>query len=308
MALHSTTDNEASNQEKAKTKSNQDDKCMIDKLKTISNTTKSGSNNFASTGNRSFATFLSKIPKENHRNHFQENFREIDFTENEESSNDLQELITFNQEEDVVNEEKLEKISTSSLTNLQKSSINNSHRNFSNLLQLTNISSREDKKSPVESLNEHQKSTNNMENNVCKHTTSNNEDDIKTLVSEMAAMSKIEKSLAAKMAKLHAIFSLANNEYTNDKNQNDDQEMMVESMHIEFNQLRGKLKTFERLLEEKLVVYQEDIVPWSKELMIKKTLETRNEPILQTQSHQASNNQNIVSKKNPKKFGIVTLF
>ena len=44
MALHSTTDNEASNQEKAKTKSNQDDKCMIDKLKTISNTTKSGSN------------------------------------------------------------------------------------------------------------------------------------------------------------------------------------------------------------------------------------------------------------------------
>ena len=308
MALHSTTDNEASNQEKAKTKSNQDDKCMIDKLKTISNTTKSGSNNFASTGNRSFATFLSKIPKENHRNHFQENFREIDFTENEESSNDLQELITFNQEEDVVNEEKLEKISTSSLTNLQKSSINNSHRNFSNLLQLTNISSREDKKSPVESLNEHQKSTNNMENNVCKHTTSNNEDDIKTLVSEMAAMSKIEKSLAAKMAKLHAIFSLANNEYTNDKNQNDDQEMMVESMHIEFNQLRGKLKTFERLLEEKLVVYQEDIVPWSKELMIKKTLETRNEPILQTQSHQAPNNQNIVSKKNPKKFGIVTLF
>ena len=308
MALHSTTDNEASNQEKAKTKSNQDDKCMIDKLKTISNTTKSGSNNFASTGNRSFATFLSKIPKENHRNHFQENFREIDFTENEESSNDLQELITFNQEEDVVNEEKLEKISTSSLTNLQKSSINNSHRNFSNLLQLTNISSREDKKSPVESLNEHQKSTNNMENNVCKHTTSNNEDDIKTLVSEMAAMSKIEKSLAAKMAKLHAIFSVANNEYTNDKNQNDDQGMMVESMHIELNQLRGKLKTFERLLEEKLVVYQEDIVPWSKELMIKKTLETRNEPILQTQSHQAPNNQNIVSKKKPKKFGIVTLF
>ena len=301
MALHSTTDNEASNQEKAKTKSNQDDKCMIDKLKTISNTTKSGSNNFASTGNRSFATFLSKIPKENHRNHFQENFREIDFTENEESSNDLQELITFNQEEDVVNEEKLEKISTSSLTNLQKSSINNSHRNFSNLLQLTNISSREDKKSPVESLNEHQKSTNNMENNVCKHTTSNNEDDIKTLVSEMAAMSKIEKSLAAKMAKLHAIFSLANNEYTNDKNQNDDQEMMVESMHIELNQLRGKLKTFERLLEEKLVVYQEDIVPWSKELMIKKTLETRNEPILQTQSHQAPNNQNVVSKKKNQK-------
>ena len=312
MALHS-TDNEASNQEKAKTKSNQDDKCMIDKLKTISNTTKSGSNNFASTGNRSFATFLSKIPKENHRNHFQENFREIDFTENEESSNDLQELITFNQEEDVVNEEKLEKISTSSLTNLQKSSINNSHRNFSNLLQLTNISSREDKKSPVESLNEHQKSTNNisnnvkhqdvllLENNVCKHTTSNNEDDIKTLVSEMAAMSKIEKSLAAKMAKLHAIFSVANNKYTNDKNQNDDQEMMVESMHIEFNQLRGKLKTFERLLEEKLVVYQEDIVPWSKELMIKKTLETRNEPILQTQSHQAPNNQNIVSKKKTKK-------
>ena len=81
MALHS-TDNEASNQEKAKTKSNQDDKCMIDKLKTISNTTKSGSNNFASTGNRSFATFLSKIPKENNRNHFQENFREIEFTEN----------------------------------------------------------------------------------------------------------------------------------------------------------------------------------------------------------------------------------
>ena len=312
MALDS-TDNEVSNQEKAKTKSNQDDKCMIDKLKTISNTTKSGSNNFASTGNRSFATFRSKNPKENNRNHFHENFREIEFTENEESSNDLQELITFNQEEDVVNEEKLEKISTSSLTNLQKSSINNSHRNFSNLLQLTNISSREDKKSPVESLNEHQKSTNNisnnvkhqdvllLENNVCKHTTSNNEDDIKTLVSEMAAMSKIEKSLAAKMAKLHAIFSLANNEYTNDKNQNDDQEMMVESMHIEFNQLRGKLKTFERLLEEKLVVYQEDIVPWSKELMIKKTLETRNEPILQTQSHQAPNNQNVVSKKKNQK-------
>ena len=77
--------------------------------------------------------------------------------------------------------------------------------------------------------------------------------------------------------------------------------MMVESMHIELNQLRGKLKTFERLLEEKLVVYQEDIVPWSKELMIKKTLETRNEPILQTQSHQAPNNQNIVSKKKNQK-------
>ena len=302
MALHSTTDNEASNQEKAKTKSNQDDKCMIDKLKTISNTTKSGSNNFASTGNRSFATFLSKIPKENHRNHFQENFREIDFTENEESSNDLQELITFNQEEDVVNEEKLEKISTSSLTNLQKSSINNSHRNFSNLLQLTNISSREDKKSPVESLNEHQKSTNNMENNVCKHTTSNNEDDIKTLVSEMAAMSKIEKSLAAKMEKLHAIFSLENKKYgvdhQNSKEKESIDQKMVEAMQIEFNHLRGKLKTFEKILEEKSG-YQ-DIVTNSKESIIKKSLETRIEPFFQKNEDMVDTkvpiNQNTVSQ------------
>ena len=226
------------------------------------------------------------------------------------STNDLQELTSFNQEEDFVSEERLEKISVSSLMNLQKSTINNGYRSFSNLLPRTGASGGQ--KIPVKSLIEDQKPTYHVkhqepfpEDKVSKHAISTHkndrEDDIENLVSEMATMSKIEKSLAAKMAKLHAIFSLANNEYTNDKNQNDDQEMMVESMHIELNQLRGKLKTFERLLEEKLVVYQEDIVPWSKELMIKKTLETRNEPILQTQSHQAPNNQNIVSKKKNQK-------
>ena len=50
------------------------------------------------------------------------------------STNDLQELTSFNQEEDFVSQERLEKISVSSLKNLQKSTINNGHRSFSNLL------------------------------------------------------------------------------------------------------------------------------------------------------------------------------
>ena len=71
------------------------------------------------------------------------------------STNDLQELTTFNQEEDLLSEERLQKISTSSLTNLQKSSFKNGHRSFSNLLPRTGANGGQ--KSPVKSLTEHQK-------------------------------------------------------------------------------------------------------------------------------------------------------
>ena len=55
------------------------------------------------------------------------------------STNDLQELTNFNnfqeEEEDFLSEERCKRISTSSLTNIQKSSFNNNgHRTFSNLL------------------------------------------------------------------------------------------------------------------------------------------------------------------------------
>ena len=303
MSLNSTG---CTNKEKPETKSSQDES-LNDKLEAIS---KSGAKNFPQ-GNRSFTTLLSKKPKQNI-----DAISNNDVVTDEISTNDFQELRTFNPEEDVLSEERLEKISTSSLVGLQKSSINNGHRSFSDLLPRTGASGA-GQKIPVKSLIEDQKPTNQHmknqepfpEDKVSKHATSTDKndrkDDIEKLVSEMATMSKIEKSLAAKMEKLHAIFSLENKKYgvdhQNSKEKESIDQKMVEAMQIEFNQLRGKLKTFERLLEEKLVVYQEDIVPWSKELMIKKTLETRNEPILQTQSHQAPNNQNIVSKKKNQK-------
>ena len=71
------------------------------------------------------------------------------------STNDLQELTSFNQEEDFVSQERLEKISVSSLINLQKSTINNGYRSFSNLLPRSGASGGQ--KSPVKSLIEHQK-------------------------------------------------------------------------------------------------------------------------------------------------------
>ena len=298
MALNPT---DSTNEEKTETKSNQDES-LNDTLEAIS---KSGSSKNFAKGNRSFTTLLSKKSKEVNTS--------LNDSVDKISTNDLQDVITFNQEEDVLSEERLEKISTSSLTNLQKSSINDGHRTFSNLLQRTGASRGQ--------KIEHQKPTNNhnvkhqepfSENNVSKHATSttydenDREDDIEKLVSEMAAMSKIEKSLAAKMEKLHTIFSLENTKFgvdhQNNKQSIDHQEMAVEAIHIEFNQLRGKLKTFEKLLEEKSG-YQ-DIVSNSKESIIKKTLETRIEPILQKNDdivdyHKVPNNQNIVSQNLP---------
>ena len=302
MALNPT---DSTNEEKTQTKLNHQDESLNDTLEAIS---KSGSSKNFAKGNRSFTTLLSKKSKEN--------TSVVDKI----STNDLQDVITFNQEEDVLSEERLEKISTSSLMNLQKSSINDGHQTFSNLLQRTGAAGR-GQQSPVKSLIEHQQKPSNnhnvkhqepfAENNVSKHATStydknDREDDIEKLVSEMAAMSKIEKSLAAKMEKLHTIFSLENTKFgvdhQNNKQSIDHQEMAVEAIHIEFNQLRGKLKTFEKLLEEKSG-YQ-DIVSNSKESIIKKTLETRIEPILQKNDdivdyHKVPNNQNIVSQNLP---------
>ena len=297
MSFNST---DCTNKENPETKSSQDES-LNDKLEAIS---KSVAKNFPQ-GNRSFATLLSKKPKQN-----------IDAISNNDvtdeiSTNDFQELTNFNPEEDVLREERLEKISTSSLVGLQKSSINNGHRSFSKLLPRTGASGGQ--KIPVKSLIEDQKPTNHVkhqepfpEDKVSKHAISTHkndrEDDFENLVSEMATMSKIEKSLAAKMEKLHAIFSLENKKYgvdhQNSKEKESIDQKMVEAMQIEFNQLRGKLKTFEKILEEKSG-YQ-DIVTNSKESIIKKSLETRIEPFFQKNEDMVDTkvpiNQNTVSQ------------
>ena len=78
------------------------------------------------------------------------------------STNDLQELTNFNNfqeaEEDFLSEERCKRISTSRLTNIQKSSFNNNgHRTFSNLLPRNGHSSGGEKGSAESLIEHHQK-------------------------------------------------------------------------------------------------------------------------------------------------------